>query len=51
MVMAQYPADVSRVFIPPALPKLRAAPVIGERWSYEVKLDGFRAQLHMVRET
>jgi bifunctional non-homologous end joining protein LigD len=37
---------VPSVFIPPALPKLRTSPPIGEQWQYEVKLDGFRAQLH-----
>jgi ATP-dependent DNA ligase len=41
--------DVSRVrFIPPAVPKLRASPPTGANWSYEVKLDGFRVQLHKV---
>ena len=38
---------VSRAaFIAPALPRLRSAPPIGENWCYEVKLDGFRAQIH-----
>jgi bifunctional non-homologous end joining protein LigD len=41
--------DVSRVhFIPPAVPKLKASPPTGQGWSYEVKLDGFRVQLHKV---
>jgi hypothetical protein len=40
--------DVSRVrFIPPAFATLRASPPIGEQWQYEVKFDGFRAQLHI----
>jgi ATP-dependent DNA ligase len=40
---------VSRVrFIPPAVPKLRSSPPTGQGWSYEVKLDGFRIQLHKV---
>jgi bifunctional non-homologous end joining protein LigD len=39
--------EVSRVrFIPPALPKLRASPPIGEGWLYELKFDGYRVQLH-----
>jgi bifunctional non-homologous end joining protein LigD len=39
--------DVSRVpFIAPALPRLQAAPPTGEDWLYEVKLDGYRIQLH-----
>jgi bifunctional non-homologous end joining protein LigD len=39
--------DVSRVaFIPPALPKLRSSPPSGDQWLHEVKLDGFRVQLH-----
>jgi bifunctional non-homologous end joining protein LigD len=39
--------EVSRVpFIPPAIPKLRASPPTGDEWLHEVKLDGFRAQLH-----
>ena len=38
---------MSRVpFIAPALPRLRAAPPTGENWLYEVKLDGYRIQLH-----
>ena len=42
-----YALDVPRVqFILPALPRLRPSPPIGENWCYEVKLDGFRAQLH-----
>ena len=45
--MRCYPVDVSRVrFIPPALPKLKPSPPTGSNWSYEVKLDGFRIQLH-----
>jgi bifunctional non-homologous end joining protein LigD len=41
--------DVSRVrFIPPALAKLNASPPTGEGWSYEVKFDGYRVQLHKV---
>jgi ATP-dependent DNA ligase len=44
-----YSVGVSRVsFIPPAVPKLRASPPTGENWSYEVKFDGFRTQLHRV---
>jgi bifunctional non-homologous end joining protein LigD len=40
---------MSRVrFIPPAVPKLRCSPPTGVGWSYEVKLDGFRMQLHKV---
>jgi bifunctional non-homologous end joining protein LigD len=39
--------DVSRVpFIAPALPRLRATPPTGENWLFEVKLDGYRIQLH-----
>jgi bifunctional non-homologous end joining protein LigD len=39
--------EVSRVpFIAPALPRLRAAPPTGDNWLYEVKLDGYRIQLH-----
>ena len=42
-----YICGVSRVqFIPPALPRLRASPPIGEGWLYEVKFDGYRVQLH-----
>jgi bifunctional non-homologous end joining protein LigD len=38
---------VSRVpFIPPALAKLRSSPPAGEGWQYELKFDGWRAQLH-----
>jgi hypothetical protein len=38
---------VSRVpFIPPALAKLRPSPPAGEGWQYELKFDGWRAQLH-----
>jgi bifunctional non-homologous end joining protein LigD len=45
----RYAADVSRVqFIPPALATLRSSPPAGEQWQYEVKFDGFRAQLHKV---
>jgi bifunctional non-homologous end joining protein LigD len=45
--MARYFMEVSRVrFIPPALPKLRASPPIGEGWLYELKFDGYRVQLH-----
>ena len=48
----QYPADVSRVrFIPPALPRLKPSPPTGTNWSYEVKLDGFRVQLHKASGT
>jgi bifunctional non-homologous end joining protein LigD len=37
----------SRVrFIPPALPKLKVSPPIGEGWLYELKFDGYRVQLH-----
>src|SRR5262249_46882864 len=44
---ARYSADVSRVaFIPPALPKLRASPPMGEGWLCELKFDGYRVQLH-----
>ena len=45
-ICSPHPADVSRVFIFPALPRLRAAPPIGENWLFEVKLDGYRIQLH-----
>jgi ATP-dependent DNA ligase len=39
--------DVLRVaFIAPAIPRLRASPPTGEGWLHEVKLDGFRVQLH-----
>jgi bifunctional non-homologous end joining protein LigD len=39
--------DVSRVqFIPPALPRLRASPPIGEGWLYDLKFDGYRVQPH-----
>jgi bifunctional non-homologous end joining protein LigD len=39
--------EVSRVaFIAPAIPRLRASPPTGEGWLHEVKLDGFRVQLH-----
>jgi bifunctional non-homologous end joining protein LigD len=45
----RYLVDVSRFrFIPPALAKEGASPPTGEKWSYEVKLDGFRVQLHKV---
>jgi bifunctional non-homologous end joining protein LigD len=38
---------MSRVpFIPPALPRLKASPPIGEGWLYELKFDGYRVQLH-----
>jgi bifunctional non-homologous end joining protein LigD len=44
--------SVSRVpFISPALPKLRASPPTGENWCYEVKLDGYRAQIHKFGRT
>ena len=33
-------------FIPPAIPVLRSSPPKGENWLYELKLDGFRVQLH-----
>jgi bifunctional non-homologous end joining protein LigD len=44
---ARYLAEVSRVrFIPPALPKLKASPPVGEGgWLYELKFDGYRVQL------
>jgi bifunctional non-homologous end joining protein LigD len=39
--------EVSRVqFIPPALAKLRSSPPTGDAWQFEVKFDGWRAQLH-----
>ena len=39
--------DVSRApFIAPAIPRLRRSPPSGEAWLHEVKLDGFRVQLH-----
>jgi len=45
----RYPVDVSRVrFIPPAVLKLRGSLPTGKGWSYKVKLDGFRIQLHKV---
>ena len=40
--------SVSVRFILPALPKLKASPPTGEGWSYEVKFDGYRVQLHKV---
>src|SRR5262249_27234432 len=40
-----YNWGVSRL-IPPAIPVLRAPPPKGENWLYELKLDGFRVQLH-----
>jgi bifunctional non-homologous end joining protein LigD len=44
---ALYSVDVSHArFIPPALATLRSSPPAGEHWQYEVKFDGFRAQLH-----
>jgi hypothetical protein len=44
--------DVPRFrFIPPALPKLKPSPPTGGGWSHEVKLDGFRAQLHKAAGT
>ena len=33
-------------FIPPAIPVLKASPPRGENWLYELKLNGFRVQLH-----
>jgi bifunctional non-homologous end joining protein LigD len=33
-------------FIPPALAKLRSSPPTGECWLFELKFDGWRAQLH-----
>jgi bifunctional non-homologous end joining protein LigD len=33
-------------FIPPALPRIRAVPPSGPGWVHEVKLDGWRIQLH-----
>ena len=39
--------DVSR-FIPPAAPVLRPRQPTGANWQYEVKLDGYRVQLHKV---
>jgi bifunctional non-homologous end joining protein LigD len=39
--------EVARVpFIAPAFPRLRRSPPSGESWLHEVKLDGFRVQLH-----
>jgi bifunctional non-homologous end joining protein LigD len=44
--------QLSRVrFVPPALATLRSTPPTGEQWQYEVKLDGFRAQLHKAGRT
>jgi bifunctional non-homologous end joining protein LigD len=33
-------------FIPPALAKLRSSPPTGDGWLFELKFDGWRAQLH-----
>jgi hypothetical protein len=33
-------------FIPPALPRLRPSPPAGDGWLFELKFDGWRAQLH-----
>jgi ATP-dependent DNA ligase len=39
--------EVSRVaFIPPAIPRLRPSPPSGKEWLHEVKLEGFRVQIH-----
>jgi bifunctional non-homologous end joining protein LigD len=38
-------------FIPPALAKLRSSPPTGEGWQYELKFDGWRAQLHKAGQT
>jgi bifunctional non-homologous end joining protein LigD len=39
--------DVSRVrFIPPALATLRPSPPTANGWQFELKFDGFRAQIH-----
>jgi bifunctional non-homologous end joining protein LigD len=44
--------DVPRVrFIPPALATLRASTPDGGRWQYELKFDGYRAQLHKAAGT
>jgi len=48
----RYPGEVSRVrFIPPALARLKPSPPVGKGWQYEVKFDGYRAQLHKAGQT
>jgi bifunctional non-homologous end joining protein LigD len=37
--------DVSP-FISPAIARLRPSPPVGEGWTHELKLDGYRVQLH-----
>jgi DNA ligase D-like protein (predicted ligase) len=39
---AKYRRKPSALFVPPLLPTLVADPPIGERWSHEIKYDGFR---------
>jgi bifunctional non-homologous end joining protein LigD len=33
-------------FIPPASPRRRDRPPVGDRWIHEVKFDGYRIQVH-----
>jgi len=37
-------------FIPIASSKLRSAPPTGPEWLHEIKFDGFRLQIHKVRD-
>jgi bifunctional non-homologous end joining protein LigD len=32
--------------LPPQIPRLRPSPPAGEEWTHELKLDGYRVQLH-----
>jgi bifunctional non-homologous end joining protein LigD len=34
-------------FIEPCKPTLKPKPPVGDKWQYEIKLDGYRAQLHL----
>ncbi|CAN7311696.1 non-homologous end-joining DNA ligase [Phenylobacterium sp. LjRoot164] len=44
----QYVAPtMPRVFLPFQHPKLVATPPAGEKWSHEIKFDGYRVQLHV----
>jgi len=36
-------------FIPPASPRRRDRPPVGDRWVHEVKFDGYRIQVHKTR--
>ena len=33
-------------FVPPASPRRRDRPPVGDRWIHEVKFDGYRIQVH-----